>query len=314
MRGRTENTSFWKLVRTRNFGLLWGSGGLSAIGDQFDLLAFPWLVLMLTGDPLAVGIVMAVGLVPSIFFLVIGGAMVDRYSPRLMMIASNVTRMVLVSPLSAMILAGWTDLYVIYVFAFLKGTADSFYYPAQMAMLPRIVPVDLLRQSNAVVHTTRDLSGFVGPSLAGILIAAFSNGLAPIGDGEHTGIAVAFAVVALTMLVSSLMIVLMRIGDAGKDESGDGREEPGMLQSIAVGIRHVRSDSAMFAFFLLSIGVELLIMGPVIVGIPVLAETRLAEGALALGVISSAYAGGRCSAQHRRERCVRPKEGWVPSW
>ena len=44
----------------RNFRLLWGAGALSAIGDQFDLIAFPWLVLLVTGDPLAVGLVIAV--------------------------------------------------------------------------------------------------------------------------------------------------------------------------------------------------------------------------------------------------------------
>ena len=106
MNDGTENRSFWQLVKTRNFGLLWGAGGLSAIGDQFDLIAFPWLVLMVTGDPIAVGTVLSVGLVPGIFFMLLGGAMVDRYSPRVIMLASNVTRIVLVATLAALILTG----------------------------------------------------------------------------------------------------------------------------------------------------------------------------------------------------------------
>ncbi len=68
------NPSFRQLIRTRNFGLLWGAGGLSAIADQFDLIAFPWLVLLVTGDPLAVGIVisvMAVALLVSSLMLLI---------------------------------------------------------------------------------------------------------------------------------------------------------------------------------------------------------------------------------------------------
>ena len=47
--------SFWQLLRMRNFRLLWGAGALSAIGDQVDLIAFTWLVLLVTGDPPAVG-------------------------------------------------------------------------------------------------------------------------------------------------------------------------------------------------------------------------------------------------------------------
>ena len=72
MSEQSANPSFWKLIRTRNFGLLWGAGGLSAIGDQFDLIAFPWLVLIVSGDPVAVGIVLAVGNIPTIFFILVG--------------------------------------------------------------------------------------------------------------------------------------------------------------------------------------------------------------------------------------------------
>ncbi len=176
MKERSESVSFRELVRTRNFGLLWGAGGLSAVGDQFDLIAFPWLVLLVTGDPVAVGNV------PAIFFMLIGGSLADRYSPRLVMLASNGVRIALVAAL-----AGMTEPWLIYVFALLKGTADSFHYPAQMALLPRIVPVALLRQAYAAVHTTTQLSGFIGPALAGGLIAFFSSGAASAGGGVEAG-------------------------------------------------------------------------------------------------------------------------------
>ena len=51
--GLTRPTRLDKILR--NFRPLWGAGALSAIGNQFDLIAFPWLVLMVTGDPLAGG-------------------------------------------------------------------------------------------------------------------------------------------------------------------------------------------------------------------------------------------------------------------
>lgn len=286
MTQNSENTSFWKLFRTRNFGLLWGAGGLSAIGDQFDLVAFPWLVLLVTGDPLAVGAVIAVGSVPTVFFMLVGGSMVDRFSPRSIMLASNGVRVVLSAALAALVLVELADLWLIYVFAVLKGVADSFYYPANSAMLPRIVPVGMLRQSNAVVHTTAEISGFVGPTLAGGLIALFSE------SGDTLGIGLAFAVVAFMFLLSSLMLLVMRM-DGGDSNSGDDEgSERGILSSIGQGIRFVCADRTMFVLFLLIAGVELFVEGPVIVGIPVLAETRLTEGALALGIIMSAYAGG----------------------
>lgn len=73
--GVQQNGSLLQLLRMRNFRLLWGAGGLSAIGDQFDLIAFPWLVLLITGDPLAVGAVIAVGGIPTVVFMLLGGSL-----------------------------------------------------------------------------------------------------------------------------------------------------------------------------------------------------------------------------------------------
>lgn len=292
MAERPGRTAFWSLLRKRNFGLLWGASGLSAIGDQFDLIAFPWLVLAVTGDPVAVGLVIAVGNVPPIFFLLVGGALVDRFSPRTVMLASNGARVALVTGLAVLVLAGVADLWLIFLFAAFKGVADSFYYPGQLAILPRIVPSGLLRQSNAVIHTTTELSGFAGPALAGGLIALFSAGAASAGSGDNTGIGLAFAVASLTFLVSSLMLLLMRSASADHEAVREAAEEPGMLSSIRQGIRYVVMARATLVVFLLIAGVELFIEGPITVGIPILADTRLREGALALGVIMSAFAGG----------------------
>ena len=312
MSERTANASFWQLIRSRTFGLLWVAGGLSAIGDQFDLIAFPWLVLMVTGDPTAVGIVLAVGNVPAILFILVGGSLADRYSPRLIMLASNGIRIVLVASLAALVLTELSDLWLIYVFALLKGIADSFYYPAQLAMLPRIVPVELLRQSNAAVRTTTQLSGFIGPSLAGGLIAFFSAGSSPTDGADKTGIGLAFVVVASVLSVSGLMLLLMRTENAGHGHAGEETENASILSSIGQGIQYARADAAMLAIFLLIVQMELLMRGPVTVGMPVLAHSRLTGGALALGIITSTYAGGSVLGAVLAGALPAPRRGLGP--
>ena len=292
MTEESRRASFWELFRSRNFRLLWGAGSLSAIGDQFDLIAFPWLVLVVTGDPLAIGLVIAVGNIPTFFFLLIGGSLVDRFSPRIMMLASDAMRVVLVVSLAVLILTGLTNLWLIYLFAALKGITDSFYYPAHLAILPRVVPFTLLRQSNAVVLTTVELSSFIGPALAGGLIALFSGDGASTSGADMTGIGLAFAVAALPFAVSALMLLLMRTDDSGPEIAGQDAEESGVLSSIRQGVQYVRADGATLALLLLIAGTDLLVEGPLIVGIPVLADSRLTEGALALGIITSAFAGG----------------------
>src|SRR5580765_8736171 len=83
-------------LSVRNFRLLWIGEGISLLGDQFYMIALPWLVLQLTGSALALGTIMALASVPRALFMLVGGAFVDRFSPRSVMIASNVARLVLV--------------------------------------------------------------------------------------------------------------------------------------------------------------------------------------------------------------------------
>ena len=307
--GGARNGSFWELLKRRNFRLLWGAGTLSAIGDQFDLIAFPWLVLLLTGDPLAVGAIIAVGSVPTVFFMLIGGSIVDRSSPRMILQVSNVVRVFLGSVLAALVLTGMLNLWLLYLFALAKGIADAFYYPAQAALLPRIVTEKQLRHANVITQTTTESSGFVGPMLAGALIAAFSgtNNMLPslervtaAARADTAGVGLAFAVVAGAFLISSLLLAFLQlspevqksVGQRGSSSTAEEKDGDSIWASIAEGFRFVRSDAAMFTLFLLIAAIELFVQGPVIVGIPVLADSQLPQGALAVGIISSAYAAG----------------------
>lgn len=287
----------------RNFRLLWGAGSLSAIGDQFDLLAFPWLVLLITGDPLAVGTIIAVGGIPTVLFMLVGGSLVDRFAPRLIMQISNVLRILIGSALAALILTGLINLWILYFFALIKGITDAFYYPAQSAMLPSIVTKEQLRQSNAVMQTTAELSGFVGPMAAGGLIAFFSGtstlAANPAPDQTSmTGVGLAFVVLAIAFAVSALLLAVMKlerketVSSTSEQVDNDEEKNDNIFASIGAGLRFVRADAAMFTLFVLIAGIEFFVQGPVIVGIPVLANNHLPEGALAVGIITSAYAAG----------------------
>src|SRR5512138_1919471 len=91
------------VLRNRNFRLLWTGEGISLLGDQFYLIALPWLVLQLTGDSLAMGTVLATAGIPRALFMLVGGALTDRFSPRRLMISSNAVRMILTGLLAALV-------------------------------------------------------------------------------------------------------------------------------------------------------------------------------------------------------------------
>src|SRR5262245_1325517 len=115
----------------RDFKLLWIGEAVSALGDQFAMVALAWLALLLTGSALALGTVLAVMAIPRAVFMLIGGAYVDRLSPRRVMQLSNATRLVAVAVLGAIVLAGQAQLWMLYIFAVVFGVADAFFYPAQ---------------------------------------------------------------------------------------------------------------------------------------------------------------------------------------
>src|SRR5262245_43592839 len=75
-----------------NLRLLWLGESVSLFGDQFTLVATPWLVLQLTGSAVAVGTILAVAGIPRALFMLIGGVLTDRLSPRRLMIISNASR------------------------------------------------------------------------------------------------------------------------------------------------------------------------------------------------------------------------------
>ena len=170
------------VLRSRNFRLLWIGEAISLLGDQFYMIALPWLVLQLTGNALAVGTVLAVAAIPRALFMLVGGALVDRFSPRSLMLGSNLVRFGLVVLLAGLVLTGTIELWMLYVMALFFGLADAFFYPAQSAIVPQLVKERDLPTANALVQGTAQLSLFVGPMLAGGLIALFSGGQTTTGS------------------------------------------------------------------------------------------------------------------------------------
>jgi len=273
------------VLRIRNFRLLWIGEGISLLGDQFYLIALPWLVLSLTGNALAVGTVLATAGIPRALFMLLGGALTDRFTPRKLMINSNLARMVLTGLLAVLVLTNLIQLWMLYAFALLFGLADAFFFPAQTSIVPQIVGKDQLQMGNAMIQGTATLSLFLGPVLAGTLISWLDGGAAH----PTSGIAFAFALDALSFIGSVTMLKLIRIENMKSSAEG---AEGGVLASIREGLLYVWNDTTLRIVFGLTMGLNVLIVGPFSVGVPVMARTRFPEGATAFGLIMSVFGGG----------------------
>ena len=281
----TNNTLSLNILRIRNFRLLWIGEGISLLGDQFYMIALPWLVLSLTGNALAVGTVMAMAGIPRALFMLVGGALTDRFSPRRLMLASNLVRMILTGLLAVLVITNLIQLWMLYILALIFGLADAFFFPAQSSIVPHLVSKDQLQKGNAMIQGTAQLSLLVGPLFAGTMISWLDGG----ASHSTSGIALAIALDSLSFLASITALSLMKIENGSE---GVSKTDGGVIASIREGLLYVWNDATLKIVFPITMGLNILINGPFAVGIPVVARTRYPEGAAAFGLIMSLFGGG----------------------
>jgi MFS family permease len=268
----------------RDFRLLFSGAATSILGDQFALIATPWLVLKLTGDPLALGIVLALEGIPRAVFILLGGAITDRFSPRLIMLTADVIRFVLTVWMALVVFSGTVQMWMLYAFGLGFGLVAGFAIPAGNSIVPMLVKEQDLQAGNSAMMGVSQLVGFIGPTIAGILIGKFSQ--SPLGIG------LAFSINAVSFAVSAVCLWAMHGGGRLQPAAAGSAEKESVWASILAGMKYLWEDKAMRLMFLVVTAVNFLFVGPLLVGIPVLADQRLPEGALAFGLLVSAYAGG----------------------
>src|SRR6185312_2817768 len=104
-------------LRNRNFSLLFAGQFISLLGDQAYGLALPWTVLTVTGDPGKMAIVLTAATIPRVLLLLVGGALSDRLTPRIIMLSADVLRMLVVGALGVTLLFGLPPLWIVAVLA-----------------------------------------------------------------------------------------------------------------------------------------------------------------------------------------------------
>jgi MFS family permease len=271
----------------RDFRLLWVGEAVSALGDQFAMIALPWLALLVTGSAVALGTVLALMAVPRAVLMLVGGAYVDRLSPRRVMLLSNIVRLVAVGLLGGVVLAGAVQLWMLYGFALVFGVADAFFYPAQTAIVPDLVDSDQLQRANGITQGTTQLTVLAGPAVAGLAIALLGNGSATASGAPNlVGVGISLLLDAATFVVS--LVTLLAITKRPRRDV----HAASVGSQIVEGIRFVWHWPSLLTVMILSSAANLLIVGPFEVGFPVLAYTRFPEGAVAFGLMVSAFGGG----------------------
>jgi MFS family permease len=274
----------------RDFRYLWMGNTISVCGDQFFLVALPWLILQLTGSGAVLGGIMMVEAIPRAALMLVGGAVTDRVSPRKIMMMTAAARTFLVVTLAAFIWTHHVEVWQLYVLSFIFGVADAFAAPAAQTLLPSLVAPSQLPTANALSQGAQQIAMLVVPAPAGIVVAAF-------------GVASAFSIDAVSFLF--IIAALLKLRDPPQVESAV--THPNIVHSIVEGLRYVRGDVALRSLLLVAAVLNFCITGPMSVGIAFLAKRELGSPA-AFGLLISSVAAGSlvglllASARQQRRR------------
>lgn len=167
-----------RALRHRNYRLFFAGQGVSLIGTWMQRIAMSWLVYRLTNSPFLLGLVGFSGQLPTFLFASFAGVFVDRWDRHRLLLATQTLAMIQASLLAFLTLTGLVAVWHIFVLAVCLGLVNAFDTPTRQSFV-----IDMLEDredlGNAIALNSFMVNGarLVGPSFAGIAVAAFGEGI-----------------------------------------------------------------------------------------------------------------------------------------
>jgi MFS family permease len=163
-----QSASLW---RNRDYVLLWFGQLVSSLGTRVSGLAFPLLVLAVTGSAAEAGLVGAMRTIPFAVLVLPVGALIDRWDRKRVMIICDACRAVALGSIPIAMAAGVLSAAQLGAAAFVEGTFYTFFNVAETACLPRVVRHDQITSAVSFSNVTESVMQMAGPSVGGLLYA-----------------------------------------------------------------------------------------------------------------------------------------------
>lgn len=218
-----------KKMWSRNFLLFWQGHFVSRLGDEIYSVALCFWILQETGSSTIMGIIVAIEILPHVFFAPISGVAADRYDRKRMMIGMDLICGVVASSIGFLALAGRLNVWMAAIGSLFLGTATNFFGPASASALHDLVPQNRIGQAKASMGTTLSAGKILGYSLGGILYSLLGAPLLLIFNG-------------VTFLLSAASEIFIEISPV----QGQG-EKSAFFREIAQGYRYLRSKKGLIA-------------------------------------------------------------------
>jgi MFS family permease len=262
-----------RALRHRNFQLFFSGQLISLIGTWMQTIAQSWLVYRLTGSPLLLGTAGFASQFPVFLVAPLGGIAADRFNRQRLVIATQISSMILAAILAVLTLTGVVEVWHIFVLAALLGVVNAFDIPARQSFLVDMVGKEDLMNAIALNSSMFNGARILGPAISGILVAR-------IGEGW------CFFANSVSYIAVITGLLLMRV----ERPSRLALSGPAVARLIE-GFQFARNTAPIRALLLL-LGLVSLVAMPYSVLMPLFADRVLRGGARGLGILMGATGVG----------------------
>jgi len=263
-------------LRHRNYRLFFSGQIVSVTGTWMQNVAMAWLVLELTGSPVAVGILVLCQFLPFTVLGLFAGVFADRLDPRRLVMTTQAAAMVLATTLALLTLLGDPKPWQIYALAVLRGTVLVFDAPARQAFTYQMVGPTELPNAVALNSSLFNAARVVGPAFGGVIVAVFGSGLC----FAFNAVSFLAVLIALAAVNARQLVPLDRMGP-----------RPEILAGTWEAIRYARHSRRVGIVLMLVAAVSTFAFNFNVL-LPVLARETLDAGPEVFGILSACFGAG----------------------
>jgi MFS family permease len=273
---RAARRTFTSLRRHRNYRLFFSGQVVSVSGTWMQNVGTAWLVLELTGSPVAVGLLVLCQFLPFTLLSLTAGVVVDRLDARRLVIATQAVSMAIAAVLAGLTYAGAVTLWEIFLLASLRGVVLVFDAPGRQALTFQMVGPRELPNAVALNSSLFNAARVVGPAAGGLLVAT-------------VGVAACFALNSASFLAVLAGLLAMRVEELVPLERTG--EPPTFVRGTLEALRYVRG-TPVAAVVLGSVLVVSMVSFQFGTLLPVLAKQTLGGGPAVFGTVSAFFGAG----------------------
>jgi len=262
------------LLKNTNFLFLWAATLFSSFALAFFTFSQTWYIAKTLNLEASLGVVFVALSVPRLIFMIVGGAVADKFPKKNIMFYSNIIRAILVATILTWFIVGDVTLYTFALFALFFGLADAFFWSADGSILPELVEKSRLTQANSLTQMTNQASVILGPVLGGILI-------------KFTNYETIFSITILLLIVAAILVQKIQFTMPEQKDT-----DKGMFTSIKKGILYVKESPFLSTFLICSAFLNLFLIGPMQVGFPLFVKNVLHGDSLQFSYLEASVGGG----------------------